>query len=303
MKDLIALFKAAMPDGAVKSDVADSIGALNSEDECAELLVRLRWPDGFRCRRCGCGHAYRVAGRRLPLYECVRCKFQTSPIAGTVMEGSRTPLVKWFCAVRCLAQDGGITAKALARRIGVTYKTAWTILHKLRRAICEDDRKRKLTGAVRICDGEYRPLMGYTSSIWRDPREFPVLIGFSETSDGRPLAIKLKEVAKPSSDRSWTNKNDIWNFVEEHCEENARPVEISIGRFRAPKWKKALPFFLEARRWLREKFGGIKRKHRQAYWDEYAFRLNAFFGGDCVFSRLLVLCAQTRRTTYRQLVS
>lgn len=275
----------------------------SEESECAEFLFRLRWPDGFRCPRCGNGGAYKVATRRLPLYECTRCGHQASLTAGTVMEGSRTPLVKWFYAARCLAQNDGITAKALAQKIRVTYKTAWTMLHKLRKAISEDDRKRKLSGIVRICDGEYRPYMGCSSSIWRDPREFPVLVGISETADGRPVAVKLKEAAKNPHDRSWTHKGDVWKFIEDHCEENVRPAEISIGRFRAPARKKGLLFFRAARQWLRRTFRGIGRKHRQAYWDEYAYRLNAGFTNACAFAALLRLCATTGRTTYRKLVS
>lgn len=120
-----------------------------SEQECIERLMQARWPDGFRCPRCGSPAHYRVSGRRLPLFVCAVCRRHVSLISGTVMERSRVPLPKWFTAI-ALISCGPISAVALAEQIRVTYKTAWLMLHKLRSAMSRHEERARLTGLVRL---------------------------------------------------------------------------------------------------------------------------------------------------------
>lgn len=87
-----------------------------SEEACRKRLFELRWPEGFRCPRCGCQDAYYLEKRSL--YQCIDCKFQTSLTAGTVMHRTRTPLVKWFWAIYLVATDKrGLSALALSRKV------------------------------------------------------------------------------------------------------------------------------------------------------------------------------------------
>jgi hypothetical protein len=57
-----------------------------TEAMCIDHLVQMKWPNGYSCERCGCRSAYRTETRRLPLFECADCRYQASPIVGTVME-------------------------------------------------------------------------------------------------------------------------------------------------------------------------------------------------------------------------
>nr|WP_052476248.1 transposase [Cohnella kolymensis] len=127
----------------------------DNEEICIRILYSSRWPTGFRCPRCDHAHAYTIRTRRLPLYECGSCRLQTSLIAGTIFEGSRTPLRLWFQAIFLHALPGGISAIRLASIIGTTYKTAWLICHKIRHAMTEADNHKKLTGLVHINWGQY----------------------------------------------------------------------------------------------------------------------------------------------------
>ena len=76
----------------------------SSEKACEEYLFHLKWPNGFVCPYCGHGQAYTIHTRKQPLYECACCKHQTSLTAGTIMEGTRTSLIKWFTAIYNLAK-------------------------------------------------------------------------------------------------------------------------------------------------------------------------------------------------------
>jgi transposase-like protein len=113
-----------------------------SEDACYAYLAEQRWRDGFRCPRCGEGRAWTLARRRL--LECKGCGHQASVTAGTVYHRTRRPLRLWFKAMLLITcQHSGISARSLRRQLGLgSYQTAWTWLHKLRRAIVRPSRER-----------------------------------------------------------------------------------------------------------------------------------------------------------------
>jgi transposase-like protein len=107
-----------------------------SEEACREYLFASRWPDGFRCRRCGSEEVGVMHTRRL-VWQCKGCGTQTSVTAGTVMHGARQPLRLWFWAAYLMAtHHPGISAVQLQRQLGISrHETAWMMLHKLRRAM------------------------------------------------------------------------------------------------------------------------------------------------------------------------
>lgn len=109
-----------------------------TEESCEHALFQLKWPDGFKCPKCGFCHCTVVGGRRLPLYQCPACRHQTSATAGTIMANTKLSLVKWFLALYFAATNkDGISEMALAKYISVTLKTAWALLHKIRSAMGE----------------------------------------------------------------------------------------------------------------------------------------------------------------------
>src|SRR5260370_41450755 len=110
-----------------------------SEEACRAYLARLRWPDGFRCPRCGGQRSWPVRGA---LLECAGCGCQTSVIAGTIFQDTRTPLPVWFRAMWWVTtQKNGASALGLQRVLGLkSYETAWAWLHKLRRGMVRTGR-------------------------------------------------------------------------------------------------------------------------------------------------------------------
>ena len=105
------------------------------EVACARWLLERRWPDGFRCPACGHDAAWELGRERLTL-QCAACERQVSVTAGTVLHGSHLPLRTWFLAAWLVATHrNGISARQLRLQLGLgSYKTAWLLLRKLRRA-------------------------------------------------------------------------------------------------------------------------------------------------------------------------
>ncbi len=108
-----------------------------NDDACLEWIKVNRWPDGITCTKCQkITKHYKVAGR--PAYACEFCGKMVSPMAGTIMEKSATPLRSWFYAMFLMASTRcGISAKQLERELGVTYKTAWRIFKQIRSMLAE----------------------------------------------------------------------------------------------------------------------------------------------------------------------
>ena len=105
-----------------------------TEAVCREYLRRLRWPEGFRCPRCQGEKAWAMDRG---VAWCPRCNLQTSVTAGTIFQDTRKPLRLWFRAMWSVThQKHGVSAVGLQRVLGLgSYHTAWTWLHKLRRAM------------------------------------------------------------------------------------------------------------------------------------------------------------------------
>ena len=120
------------------------------EAACAHYLAACRWPDGFRCPRCGRSRAYVLTSARR--WQCAApiCRYQTSLTSATVLHRSKTPLTTWFWAAYLMTTDKrGVSALLLQRQLDVSYKTAWLLLHKLRRAMVAPERE-KLRGVVEM---------------------------------------------------------------------------------------------------------------------------------------------------------
>ena len=112
------------------------------EGACAEYLFERRWPDGFVCPGCGDGRAWLLRGKAFT-YECAACGRQTSVTAGTIMHASKLPLTTWFWAAFLMAtHSNGISALQLQSQLGLgSYRTAWMLCGKLRRAMVNRERE------------------------------------------------------------------------------------------------------------------------------------------------------------------
>ena len=120
----------------------------SNEEACAGYLAALRWPAGWSCPRCAASEGWTVRRDR---WLCGHCRYEMSVTAGTIFQDSHLPLTIWFRAIwQVTSQKNGISALGLQRVLGLgSYKTAWAMLHKLRRAMVRPGRDR-LSGTVEV---------------------------------------------------------------------------------------------------------------------------------------------------------
>lgn len=180
-----------------------------TEAQCAEAVQAKRWPQGFRCPRCASAEHDVVGHGARKLFQCQTCRHQTSLTAGTVMDSTKLPLTTWFLAIFLLSQDKtGLSALALKRHLGTSYRTAWLIHQKLMKTMALRDSEQPLTGSVQVDDaylGGERPGVGGRGS----PNKVPIVAAVSTDDRGHPLRVKLNAVAGFSSQAiaAWARTN------------------------------------------------------------------------------------------------
>lgn len=129
-------------------NIKDFRTSFSSEDSCIHYLIKSHWPEGFSCIRCHAREYWYRRNRKLLV--CQSCRKEISPISGTVMHRSHIPIQEWFWAAYLVATiTPGINALQLQRQLGLgSYKTAWFMLHRLRRGMV-DDRRTALSGTIK----------------------------------------------------------------------------------------------------------------------------------------------------------
>ncbi len=179
-----------------------------TEGQCHAALARWRWPDGFRCPRCGgCVHSF-IATRRL--FQCSACSLQTSAKAGTIFHGSRTPLTKWFLAIHLMTSaKNDIAALELSRQLDVKWDTAWLIKQKLMEVMRQRNSIYKLDGLIQVDDayvgGEKPGKSGRGAN-----NKLPFVVAVS-TVKGKPVYTQLRVVPGFSKEavRDWAKASIV----------------------------------------------------------------------------------------------
>ena len=128
-----------------------------TEDQAIDYLVNARWPNGVRCIACDHDKVWRIdtkgkTGKPCRLFECADCGLHFSATTGTLFNDSHLPLTKWFAAMALMVEaKKGISANQVARHIGCSYKTAWYLCHRIRKAM-EDLNAPALGGPGKIVE-------------------------------------------------------------------------------------------------------------------------------------------------------
>src|SRR5206468_4029536 len=172
-------------------DMMRLMEAFDTEVECRAYMEELRWPDGIRCPRCNGETISRIVKR--DQFDCDSCRYQFSVTCGTIFHDSHLPLPKWFAAVYLMCESRkGISANQLKRTLKVSYKTAWYLCHRIRKAI-EENAPKQLNGVVEV-DETY--IGGrYDRRRKRGPYEKQVVMGMIER-DGKFEARTIPTASK-----------------------------------------------------------------------------------------------------------
>lgn len=266
-------------------DLSEFEALFATEEACRAYLRRLRWPDGFRCPRCGGEEAWPV---RSVLLQCVSCGHQTSVTAGTVFQDTHTPLKLWFHAVWWVStQKNGASALGLQRVLGLKqYQTAWTWLHKLRSAMVRPGRD-LLTGRVEV-DETY--LGGLEEGLRGRLVEKKALIVIAAQEEGRGIGrIRMRHIPDASAESLQAFVRDSIQLGSVVHTDGWRGYsglsakgylhQVTVLKGRKETAMELMPRVHRVvgllKRWLMGTHqGAVSHKHLDYYLDEYTFRFN-----------------------------
>ena len=266
-------------------DLLELEARFSTEAACREYLARLRWPEGFRCPYCGGGKSWPVRG---VLFECAACGVQTSVTAGTIFQDTRTPLPVWFRAMWWVTtQKNGASALGLQRVLGLkSYETAWTWLHKLRRAMVRPGRD-LLTGRIEVDEGYVGgPEEGLPGRLNLEK----TLVVVAAQEDGKGIGrIRMRQIPDASSESlipfvqdsvapSSVVHTDGWlGYSPLSSSGYCHEVTYLKGNRKAAS--ELLPrvhlVISHLKRWLLGTHqGAVSHQHLDYYLDEFTFRFN-----------------------------
>ena len=252
------------------------------ESACREYLLALRWPTGFGCPACGGRRAWPMARG---LWLCAGCRRQVSVTAGTIFQDTHIPLTVWFRTMwHVTSQKNGVSALGLKRALGLgSYKTAWAMLHKLRRAMVRPGRER-LRGLVEVDEAYWG---GNEEGVIGRLTEKKTIVLVAAEADGEGLGrVRLRrafdvtqetlhrfihEMIEPGS----TVRTDGWQaymglsgYVHDRQIQRNNPS----GEPLLPRVHRAVSLL---KRWLLGTHqGAIGQDHLDYYLDEFTFRFN-----------------------------
>ncbi|MFH1672759.1 MAG: IS1595 family transposase [Pseudomonadota bacterium] len=284
-----------------------------SEEACRAYLFQLRWPDGFVCPRCQATTAW---GTKRALIVCGSCGYQASVTAGTIFEGTHKPLRMWFHAIWWVtSQKTGASALGLQRVLGLgSYYTAWTWLHKLRRAMVRPGRDR-ISGVVEV-DESY--IGGEKSGKRGRGAAGKALVVIAAQIDGtrigrirlrripdasaKSLEDAIREGVEPGSavrTDGWKGYNGLncIGYIHDVVRE-----EADVGDSLLPRCHRVASLL---KRWMMGTHqGAISPEHLDYYLDEYTFRFNrrtSRYRGK-LFYRLIQQAVAVEASPYKTMV-
>lgn len=286
----------------------------STENQCRDYLMKLRYPEGrYVCSKCGSVDSWKINDT---VFECKDCYHQSTVIAGTIFQDTHKPLTLWFRAIWYVtSQKNGTSALGLQRILGLgSYRTAWTWLHKLRRAMIRPGRD-KLSGVVEV-DEAYIGAPNIGGKRGRGAENKVMVVIAVEVNNRKIGRIRMGVIEDASSE-------SLHPFVESCVEAGSTIITDGWSGYNGLE-RKGYSQVIKSRksadeenllphvhtiisllkRWLLGTLqGSCSKEHMGYYLDEYSFRFNRRKSKSrgMLFYRLLQNAVQLEPTTYSEI--
>ena len=280
-------------------NLLDVYKELNTESKCLAFLEHMRWPTGVKCLSCESqritflkskGRLNKKTGKRSPdreLYQCNDCRFQFTATTGTVYHDTHLPLSKWFLAIALITESKkGISANQLKRALGVNYRTAWYLAHRIRKAMIEANPP-KLTGVVEVDEtyiggkqrGHYRHKLNKEVVMGIRERGGDLRLIHIENSTSEKLGEQIKQHIDPKVEMVITDDAHAYPSAmmsagihgSKHETINHSAKIYVQGPIYTNTVESAFSLF---KRGLTGAFHKVSLKHLQRYLNEFSYRFN-----------------------------
>lgn len=254
-----------------------------TDHQTRQFIEKLRWPKGAVCPRCKQQEVVSVSGGRKGLYSCRRCRRQFTVTVGTIFEGSHIPLAKWVQAFHLVCSSKkGMSALQLSRMLGITYKSAWHMAHRIRYVMRPPRLTPKLSQIVEVDETFVGGKPSHKAKTSRQERKTPVVAMVQRDGPARAMPTKSLSTAALTAtvqrhvgmdallmtdefssyhglDRLYEGRESVTHSKREYVRGNVHTNTVES-------------FFALLKRGIMGSYHHVSRKHLPRYCDEFAFR-------------------------------
>ena len=279
-----------------------------TEGQCMAALECMRWPTGFVCPCCHTTQHCVVWHGQVKTFQCSACRSQTTLTSGTIFHATKLPLRQWFQAMYFLTQTkNNVSSLELMRLMGVSYRTAWRVKHKLLQVMTEREETRQLDGRVEADDAYFGGENPGGKAGRGSENKVPFIAAVETNSDGHPLHAVFSRVKRFSL-------AEVEAWAKRHLAASATVVSDGLACFGAvtkagcrhePEvvGTKRKSTSMACFNWVNTVLGNLKtatvgtyhafdfHKYGYRYLAEAQYRFNRRFDLSTIFARLL--CAAT----------
>ena len=284
-----------------------------TEEQCRTALVQWRWPQGFVCPKCG--HQKYCQLRNRKLFQCSKCRHQSSLTSGSIFDNTKLPLNVWFLAIYFVTQSKkSISALSLMRTVGVSYNSAHLMKHKIQQVMKERDDSQPLSSFIQVDDaywgGKKRDGIrgrGATGKI-------PFIAAVCSNAEGHPLRIRFSQIQSFSKEsiKLWATKHVISSFTvtsdglrcflafgdagihHKAILTGGGPESVKIPEF---KWVNTI--LGNVKRFFHGIYHSLSERHFSKYLAEFCYRFNRRFNIAEMIPRFMYVAVRTPPRTQR----
>lgn len=290
------------------------IDRYDSEENCQSAVEQFRWPEGFKCPKCGNYDPYTYQRGGTKVFQCRHCRTQTSLTEGTIFHSTKLQLRIWFQAMFFITQNkNNVSALELKRHLGVCYRTAWRVKQKLMQVMYERELSTVLSGRVEVDDaylgGEHPGGKAGRGS----ENKTPFIAAVQTNKNGNPVYAVFSQV------KAFTLE-EVASWAQGSLSPHTTVVSDGLACFNAVKeagcthqkevvGKKRKSTSMDCFKWVNTILGNFKtaisgtyhaiafEKYGYRYLGEYQYRFNRRFNIEAIFPRLCSASAKTGKRT------
>jgi transposase-like protein len=292
-----------------------------TDDKCLDYIERMRWPHGVCCVHCGVLNVSKITreakgkNKRTRIYQCLEkeCGKQFSATSGTIFNDSHLPLTKWFLAIAFICEaKKGMSALQVQRHLGVNYRTAWHLCHRIREAMQEG--KGLLTGVVEVDETYLAPKKPRKGKPYVKKEKHDIVLGMRQR-DGKlrlvPIAdAKMSEIEpvlmkhiSPNATLQ-TDKSVVYEIIGKRRFANHRMIDHIRKYVEGENHTNTVEnAFSLLKRGVYGTFHKVSIKHLGRYCNEFSYRFNRRGEQLAMFSETMKHLTRGKALPYAKLTS
>jgi transposase-like protein len=288
-------------------NILDFADSFTDDITCLAYLSELKWANGYRCKKCG--HTKFTVRKKNLARDCNRCHHIESPTAGTMFHRVRFGVRKAFGIVfEMSATTKGLSASQVAKRYSISRTTAWSFMHKVRKAM-QSSKKHPIIGDVQVDEFVFGGKESLKQGRSNDSKK-KKLVGAVELSDkGKVKRVYFKKINDYSS-KSLSGIFDDHISLEAHVSTDKWTGYVPISkRFnieqkysnKGGSMKQMHTMIHQLKSWLRSTYSWVHEGHIEKYLDEFSFRINRSIFKQTIFHTLIQRMIENQPVTYQMI--